>query len=50
MAEAQKGMFSPELLDEIRHRFLYVDRDPFAGQRVYLEASGGSLRLKTVVE
>ncbi len=50
MAEAQTGMFSPELLDEIRNRFLYVDRDPFAGQRVYLEASGGSLRLKTVVE
>jgi len=50
MAEAQKDMFSPELLDEIRDRFLYVDWDPFSGQRVYLEASGGSLRLKTVVE
>ncbi|HUU52404.1 MAG TPA: aminotransferase class V-fold PLP-dependent enzyme [Candidatus Heimdallarchaeota archaeon] len=50
MAEAQKDMFSPELLDEIRDRFLYVDWDPFSGQRVYLEASGGSLRLKTVVD
>ncbi len=50
MAEAQKDMFSPELLDEIRNRFLYVDWDPLSGQRVYLEASGGSLRLKTVVE
>lgn len=50
MAEAQNDIFSPELLDEIRDRFLYVDWDPFSGQRVYLEASGGSLRLKTVVE
>jgi selenocysteine lyase/cysteine desulfurase len=50
MAEAQKGMFSPELLDEIRNRFLYTDWDPFSGKRVYLEASGGSLRLKTVME
>ena len=45
-----KGMFSPELLDEIRNRFLYVDWDPYSGKRVYLEASGGSLRLKSVME
>jgi selenocysteine lyase/cysteine desulfurase len=51
MAEAtEKGMFSPTLLEEIRRRFLYVDWDPYSGQRVYLEASGGSLRLKTVLE
>ena len=43
-------MFSPKLLEEIRRRFLYVDWDPFSGQRVYLEASGGSLRLKSVLE
>lgn len=46
----QKGLFSPELLHEIRNRFLYVDWDPYSGKRVYLEASGGSLRLKTVME
>ena len=46
----EKGTFSPELLDEIRKRFLYVDGDPFSGKRVYLEASGGSLRLKSVME
>jgi cysteine desulfurase/selenocysteine lyase len=45
-----KGLFSPELLAEIRNRFLYVDWDPFSGKRVYLEASGGSLRLKSVME
>ncbi len=46
----EQGMFSPALLEEIRERFLYVDSDPYSGQRVYLEASGGSLRLKSVVE
>jgi cysteine desulfurase/selenocysteine lyase len=50
MAETQKSMFSPELLEQIRNRFLYTDWDPFSGKRVYLEASGGSLRLKTVME
>jgi cysteine desulfurase/selenocysteine lyase len=48
--DLQKGMFSPGLMDEIRNRFLYVDEDPYSGKRVYLEASGGSLRLKTVME
>lgn len=46
----EKDIFSPELLREIRNRFLYVDWDPFSGKRVYLEASGGSLRLKSVME
>ena len=44
------GLFSPELLAEIRSRFMYPDWDPYSGKRVYLEASGGSLRLKSVVE
>jgi len=44
------SMFSPDLLEEIRNKFLYVDWDPYSGQRVYLEASGGSLRLKSVIE
>jgi len=46
----EHGIFSPGLLDEIRKRFLYVDWDPYSGQRVYLEASGGSLRLRSVLE
>jgi cysteine desulfurase/selenocysteine lyase len=37
-------------MDEIRSRFLYVNWDPYTGQRIYLEASGGSLRLKSVLE
>lgn len=45
-----KKMFSPGLLQEIRDKFLYVDWDPYTGERVYLEASGGSLRLKSVTE
>lgn len=44
------SMFSSSLLKEIRNKFLYVDWDPYSGRRVYLEASGGSLRLKSVVE
>jgi len=43
-------MFSPDLLEEIRNKFLYVDWDPYSGRRVYLEASGGSLRLRSVME
>ena len=45
-----KQLFSPNLLAEIRQRFLYVDWDPYTGERIYLEASGGSLRLKSVTE
>ncbi len=50
MAEIKKELFSPELLDEIRSRFLYVDWDPYTGERIYLESSGGGLRLKSVLE
>jgi selenocysteine lyase/cysteine desulfurase len=51
MTEAiEESMFSPKLLTEIRRRFLYVDQDPYSGKRVYIEASGGSLRLKSVME
>lgn len=38
-------MFSADLLEKIREKFLYVDWDPYTGERVYLETSGGSLRL-----
>lgn len=44
------GLLTPELLDEIRSRFLYVNSDPFSGYRVFLESASGSLRLKSVVE
>jgi cysteine desulfurase/selenocysteine lyase len=47
---SERRMFSPALLEEIRRQFMYVDWDPYSGQRVYLEASGGSLRLKSVVD
>ena len=45
-----KKMFSSTLLEKIREKFLYVEGDPYSGERVYLEASGGSLRLKSVIE
>jgi len=50
MTNITKRLFSSELQEEIRRRFLYVDWDPYTGQRVYLEASGGGLRLKSVLE
>lgn len=49
-ATLDNGLFSRELLAEIRNRFMYPDSDPYSGKRVYLEASGGSLRLKSVVD
>lgn len=42
--------FAPALMREIRDRFAYVDRDPFAGQRIFFESAGGTLRLRSVVE
>ena len=50
MEATENGMFSSDFLAEIRQKFLYVDWDPYSGQRIYLEASGGSLRLRTVLE
>ena len=50
MAKIKKAMFSPELLGEIRNKFLYPDWDPYSGQRIYLEASGGGLRLNSVLD
>ena len=43
-------MFSQQLLDEIRDRFLHVDNCPYQGSRIFLENAGGSLTLKSVVE
>ncbi len=46
----EKGLYHPELMEEIRSQFEYVDSDPYSGRRVYLEAASGSLRPKLVVE
>ena len=48
--EYEKGLFSPQLMQEIRSKFLYVDWDPYSGKRIYLEAASGSLRPKSVIE
>lgn len=48
--QMEKGMLSSSLSEEIRMRFLYVDWDPYTGKRIYLEACGGSLRLKSVMD
>lgn len=45
-----KGLYSPRLMEEIRSRFLYVDRDPYSGKRIYFEAASGSLRPRSVIE
>jgi selenocysteine lyase/cysteine desulfurase len=51
MTELRKnGMFSKDFLDKIRDKFLYVNWDPYSGRRTYFEASGGSLRLRSVLE
>ena len=50
MTEVKKELFSHSLLVEIRSKFLYVDWDPYSGERIYLEASGGGLRLKSVLD
>ena len=46
----EKGLYSSELMEEIRSRFEYVDWDPYSGKRIYLEAASGSLRPKSVIE
>lgn len=47
----EKGeFFSRGLLNEIRERFCYIDRDPYNGERIFFENAGGALRLKSVVE
>jgi len=48
--EYEKGLYSPELMEEIRNQFEYVDSDPYSGKRIYLEAASGSLRPKSVIE
>ena len=48
--EYEKGLYSPELMEEIRSRFEYVDSDPYSGKRIYFEAASGSLRPKSIIE
>lgn len=43
-------LFPEELQKEVKSRFLNVDTDPEAGERVFFENAGGSLRLKAVNE
>jgi len=50
MYQHANGLFTTNLLEKIREKFLYVDWDPYTGQRIYFEASGGSLRLKSVLD
>ncbi|RLE03353.1 MAG: aminotransferase [Candidatus Aminicenantes bacterium] len=50
MYQHENGLFTTNLLEKIREKFLYVDWDPYTGQRIYFEASGGSLRLKSVLD
>jgi cysteine desulfurase / selenocysteine lyase len=46
----EKGLFSPALMEEIRHQFVYVDWDPYSGQRIFFDAASGSCRPARVVE
>jgi len=46
----EKGLYSRELMEEIRNRFLYVDSDPYSGKRIFFEAASGSLRPKSVID
>ena len=48
-AVTDEGLFSEDLQQEIRSRFLYMESDPFSGERVWLESASGSLRLKSMV-
>ncbi len=39
--------FSPEILEEVKEQFLYVDYDKFIGERLFFDNAGGSFRLKS---
>lgn len=43
------GLFHPDLLQEIRDRFHFVDADPLSGPRTWLDSASGSLRLRASV-
>lgn len=39
--------FPPELMQEVRDRFLYLTEDRFTGHRQFFDNAGGSFRLKS---
>ena len=39
----------PDLMQNVRARFAYVDTCPFQGPRIFFENAGGSLTLKKVI-
>ncbi|MCI2056941.1 MAG: aminotransferase class V-fold PLP-dependent enzyme [Oscillibacter sp.] len=43
-------LFDPQLQQEIREKFYYLDADSHGRKRLFFENSGGSLRLKAAVE
>lgn len=43
-------LFDDKLLNEIRDKFYYVERDHTGRKRLFFENSGGALRLKAAVE
>lgn len=46
----ESHLFTQELQSKIRDQFNYVNWDPFNGERIYFENSGGSLTLRSVAE
>lgn len=51
MMDTTRGcLFDPQLQQEIRKKFYYLDTDSFGRKRLFFENSGGSLRLKAAVE
>ena len=40
----------PDLMQNVRARFAYVDTCPFQGPRIFFENAGGALTLNSVVE
>lgn len=43
-------LFEPELMEEIRKKFYYLEKDQDGRKRLFFENSGGSLRLKSANE
>lgn len=51
MMDTTRGcLFDPQLQQEIREKFYYLDTDNLGRKRLFFENSGGSLRLKAAVE
>ena len=43
-------LFNPQLQKEIRDSFYYIEKSPYAGERIFLDSVSGALRLKKMVE